>query len=233
MRGSEPMSAAGDEPAQSRPLTAVELLGVAFAALSAEEQDQTSACLVQLRLERLAESETRHQSLLASLARAAAIAGPDLTIERYKAARLALGKEGVAIAEVNRLIRFYGSWTAACKALEFSAGMTPSAVATRLKKRRLGKVWRYSEEALGAALAEAVAALGHVPLVAEFNWWRRGALDRATRLGEEGLHLPSATPYRRRYGGWEPALLHFGYTPDQVTERLERGGRKSGDSGKR
>jgi hypothetical protein len=227
------MSAAGDEPAQSRPLTAVELLGVAFAALSAEEQEQTSACLAQLRLERLAESETRHQSLLASLARAAAIGGPDLTIERYKAARLALEKEGVAIAEVNRLIRFYGSWTAACRALEFSAGMTPPAVATRLKKRRLGKVWRYSEEALGAALAEAVAALGHVPLVAEFNWWRRGALDRATRLGEEGLHLPSATPYRRRYGCWEQALLHFGYSADQVTERLERGGRKSGDSGKR
>jgi hypothetical protein len=233
MRRSEPISAGGDEPPQPKPLTAVELLGVAFAALSAEEQDQTSARLLQLRLERLAASGTRHQALLASLARAAALAGPELTIERYKAARLALEKEGIVIAEVNRLIRFYGSWTAACKALEFSSSMTPPGLETRLKKRRLGKVWRYSEEALGAALAEAFAALDHVPLVAEFDWWRRGALDRATRLGDEGLHLPSATPYRRRYGSWEQALLHFGYTPDQVAERLERGGRKSGESGKR
>lgn len=33
---------------------------------------------------------------------------------------------------------------------------------------------------------------------------------------------PSAGPYRRRYGSWQQALLHFGYTPDQVAERLER-----------
>ncbi len=32
--------------------------------------------------------------------------------------------------------------------------------------------------------------------------------------------LPSASPYRRRFGTWEAALLAFGVTPEQVAERL-------------
>ncbi len=32
--------------------------------------------------------------------------------------------------------------------------------------------------------------------------------------------LPSTGPLRRRWKTWEAALLHFGFTPDQVAERL-------------
>lgn len=36
------------------------------------------------------------------------------------------------------------------------------------------------------------------------------------------FHLPSDSPYRRRYGDWETALQHFGFTSDQLAERLAR-----------
>jgi hypothetical protein len=58
--------------------------------------------------------------------------------------------------------------------------------------------------------------------VAEFEWWRDRELELARAEGNAALHLPSPSPYRRRWGSWEAALLHFGYTPDQVAERLEQ-----------
>lgn len=63
---------------------------------------------------------------------------------------------------------------------------------------------------------------GHPPLVAEFDWWREREFELARARGEEHeLHLPSRMPYRRRYGGWEEALLHFGFTPDEIDRRFE------------
>jgi hypothetical protein len=59
--------------------------------------------------------------------------------------------------------------------------------------------------------------------VTEFEHWRREKLDLLAAKGDDAAHIPSPTPYRRRYGTWEQALLAFGYTPDQVAERLERG----------
>ena len=47
----------------------------------------------------------------------------------------------------------------------------------------------------------------------------RGRTRTRQGRGRE-LHLPSASPYRKRWGDWEAALLHFGYTPEQVAERL-------------
>lgn len=47
------------------------------------------------------------------------------------------------------------------------------------------------------------------------------ALGQLYRLYRHGA-LPSPGPYRRRWKSWEAALLHFGYTPDQVAERLEQ-----------
>jgi hypothetical protein len=58
--------------------------------------------------------------------------------------------------------------------------------------------------------------------VAEFEWWRDREFELARAEGNDALHIPSPTPYRRRWGTWEAALLHFGYTPDQVAERLEQ-----------
>jgi hypothetical protein len=42
------------------------------------------------------------------------------------------------------------------------------------------------------------------------------------RGDDDALHLPSTSPYRKRFGTWEAALLHFGFTPEQVSARLER-----------
>lgn len=61
-----------------------------------------------------------------------------------------------------------------------------------------------------------------MPQVAEFEHWRHRELELARAQGDDALHLPSAGPYRRRYGSWEQALLKLGYTSDEVAERLER-----------
>jgi hypothetical protein len=59
------------------------------------------------------------------------------------------------------------------------------------------------------------------PLVAEFEWWRDREFQLARAQGnDDTLHLPSSSPYRRRYGSWEGGLLHFGFTLDEVALRL-------------
>ncbi len=96
----------------------------------------------------------------------------------------------------------------------------------------VGKVCRYSEDwprarealthALRDTLAVCVTHYRRPPLVSEFEWWRDHQLELARAQGNDTLHLPSPTPFRRRWGTWEEALLHCGYTPDQVAERNER-----------
>jgi hypothetical protein len=111
-------------------------------------------------------------------------------------------------------------------------GYSPDEIYLRLeptpeRRDRLAKVDRYSEETLRATLLECVAELGHVPLVDEFEAWRRRvrARSRARRLV-----LPSDSPYRRRYGSWEKALLHFGFSEGEIAERLADGRRRSDES---
>jgi hypothetical protein len=97
----------------------------------------------------------------------------------------------------------------------------PRSIEARFAKRRLGKVWRYTEKTLGEVLRRAMSDTGRICQLAEFEHWRQRDLELARAPGEE-LHLPSAGPYGRRYGGtWKKALLHFGFTPDEVAERLE------------
>jgi hypothetical protein len=59
------------------------------------------------------------------------------------------------------------------------------------------------------------------PLIAEFEWWRDRGLELARAQGNENVHLPSSSPYRRRYGSWEGALLHFGFTLEEAEERFD------------
>jgi hypothetical protein len=35
-------------------------------------------------------------------------------------------------------------------------------------------------------------------------------------------HLPSPSPYRKRWKSWEGALLHFGYTPERTAQRFDQ-----------
>jgi hypothetical protein len=217
--------ASGDQakpPTASAPaMSAVQLIGIGFAALSEVEQEAAFAELAEFRLRRIASTATRSESIVGSLAQAALLAGAEPTVADYKAARLQLEQQGVELVPVSQVIRHYGSWEAAKGALRGSGAS--SEIDGRFRPRRLGKIWRYTETTLRETLARCVADYGHVPQVAEFDWWRQQELDLARRRGDDAAHLPSATPYRRRYGTWEAALLHFGYTPDQVAERLERG----------
>jgi hypothetical protein len=60
------------------------------------------------------------------------------------------------------------------------------------------------------------------PQVAEFEWWRQREPELAAAQGDDTLHLPSQSPYRKRWGSWEGALLHFGYSAAEIAERLEQ-----------
>ncbi len=197
-------------------------MAIGFAALSEEEQDEAFTQMADVRLNRLATSKSRRDRMIASLARAASVAEGELTVAAYKAARVELLTRGVEIAEINQIVRHYGSWRVAKEALELSGELSTKVIEARFQRRRLGKIWRYSETTLRETLARCVEHYGHVPQVAEFSWWRERELELARKTGDDALHLPSPTPYRRRYGSWEQALLHFGYTSDQVNERLER-----------
>jgi hypothetical protein len=57
--------------------------------------------------------------------------------------------------------------------------------------------------------------------VAEFEWWRDRELELARAQGNDALHLPTASRYRKRWKNWEGALLHFGHTQDEIDRRLE------------
>jgi hypothetical protein len=209
--------------ASASAMSAVQLIGIGFAALSEPEQEAAFAELSEFRIRRLASTATQAESIISSLAQAALLAKGEPTVADYKAARLHLEQQGVELVPVSQVIRHYGSWEAAKEALRLSANSTAGAIDARFRRRRLGKVWRYTEATLRETLARCVADYGHVPQVAEFAWWRDRELELAHRRGDDAAHLPSATPYRRRYGTWEQALLQFDYTPDQVAERLERG----------
>ncbi|MGZ5323276.1 MAG: homing endonuclease associated repeat-containing protein [Solirubrobacterales bacterium] len=142
-------------------------------------------------------------------------------IEDYKRVRLELQARGEELEPVSRITRhFHGSWHLAREALDLLEVSTPRRIEERFRKRQLGKVWRYSEENLRETLERAVDEIGHLPQVAEFEWWRQRQIELATAQGQQ-LHLPSPTPYRRRFGTWEKALGHFGYSPEEIVKRLE------------
>lgn len=113
-----------------------------------------------------------------------------------------------------------------------ACGYSPEDVYVRLEPRperrsRLAKVDRYSEATLRDTLERCARELGRPPLVDEFEEWRQRELKR-TRANT--VLLPSNSPYRRRWGTWERALLHFGFAPEAVAERLVPGRERSDES---
>jgi hypothetical protein len=118
------------------------------------------------------------------------------------------------------------------RGLELGDTTTPRKIEARFRSRLVGKVHRYREETLRETLERCAADLGHVPLIIEFEHWRQRKLELAKAQGQE-LFLPSDSPYRRRWGSWQDALLHLGFTPEAIAERLEPGRRHSNESLKR
>ncbi len=201
--------------------TGPDLLLVAFQALSETEQEEAFARITEARLVRQAGDEGMTARCIRSIDLVAELVGRAPSADEYREARETLLIEGAEVESLSRLIRHFGSWHRAKEALALSETTTARRIEARFRSRRVGKVWRYSEQALEEALRRCVADIGQVPQVAQFDWWRQRELEKAAAAATE-LHLPSATPYRRRWKTWEAALLHFGFTSDEVAERLER-----------
>lgn len=201
----------------------VQALLVVFAALTPEEQEEAHSRLRTLRVEAQDEAEREMDTYLRSLRRVAEAIGHTPGVPEYKKVSVALREQGEDIEPFTRLYRYFGtSWARAQEALELSGETRTKAIEARFEHRRLGKPRRYSEDELREALAACVAHFGRVPNTADYSWWRERQLELARAQRRDRLHLPTDGPYRERWGGWEPALLHFGYTPDARAHQLAR-----------
>lgn len=206
--------------ATGAPTSAVALLVVAFNALSAEQQEQVFQEISEFRLQRIAGEDGETARLLRSLRRVQMHVDGELSPAKYVSAYRELTANGEELAEFNQVRRHFGSWRRAKEALALAETTTPFKIEARFRARMVGKVGRYREETLRETLEQCVEALGHIPLLIDFELWRQKELELAKAQGRE-LFLPSDSPYRRRYGSWEKALLHFGYPEEEVKARLE------------
>lgn len=207
---------------KSKRTPAADVVAAAYTALAPEEREEAFVKINDLRLRDLAGEDDEVAYYVYSLVRVAEVSEGELTPNVYRRARKTLLSDGEDIAEFNAVVRFFGSWRQAKEALELAEVDTPRKIEARFRGRLVGKVHRYREETLRETLERCARDLGHVPLVIEFEHWRTRELELAKARGEQ-LFLPSDSPYRRRFGTWEEALLYFGFTPEAVAERLEPG----------
>lgn len=202
--------------------TGPDLLLIGFESLSEEEQEEAFERIAELRAGRLAGEESEMARFVRSLRRVAEEVGDVPSVDDYRHIAPELRAAGEDIEPFSRLYRYFGSWRRAREALTLSETTTARKIEARFRARRVGKVWRYTDDTLRETVGRCVDYYGRVPMVSEFEWWRDRELELARAEGNDALHLPSPTPYRRRYGSWEQALLRFGYTTEQLAERLER-----------
>jgi Homing endonuclease associated repeat len=202
---------------------ATDLLLVSFHALSVEEQEEAFERISQARLERLAGEESESARFLRSLLRISEHLGhpENLTSTAYRKAWRELRGGGEEVENLHSVIRHYGSWRRAREALELSKANSARKIEARFDKRRLDKIWCYTEETLKEVVARCVKALGHVPRLAEYEHWRNREIELAEARGDDAFHLPSSSPFRRLWGSWGKALLALGYSPSEIARRLE------------
>lgn len=198
---------------------------VLFNALPANEQEDVFSRISELRLRRLAGDESTVARMVRSLRQVAGHVGRTPTVDDYRQAQRELTAAGADIEPFNRLYSYFDrSWPRAIEALALSDVTTPRRIEARFRYRKLAKVWRYTEDSLRDALQRCSVQLDdRAPMVAEFEHWRERELELARARGDDTLHLPSATPYRRRWGTWEEALIHFGFDDAQRAARLDPG----------
>lgn len=215
---------------EPRPATPVEGVLTAFHRLSAAEQEDAFAALHEARLLRLAGEGSEAALFVRAMREAAEIAGRDLTPDDYKSARDTLRGDGVELPSFTAILKHFGSWRQAKEALALADIEAPDRIAARFRARRVGKMHSFNEQALRDALAECTRFLGRPPLVAEYEAWRARELELAHDRDDRGYELPSPGTFRRRYKTWPAALLHFGYSPEEIYVRLEpQGSRRDSD----
>jgi hypothetical protein len=202
--------------------TGSDIIVASYQVLAEAEQDETFERLHQLRLAKEAGTESEMARFLRSLQRVAHELGRTPTADEYREVQPALAAAGEEVESFSRVYRFFGSWPRAREAVDLShlPRQTPRRIEARFRQRRLGKVWRYDEDDLRETLARSASHYGYPPSTNEFEWWRQRELELAQAAGREDAHLPSCGPYRKRWGGWEQALLHFGYSPEELERRL-------------
>jgi hypothetical protein len=205
-------------------MTALDVLVIAYEALSPDEQDELLASLNERRLEREAGRESETARYLRDLRRAAELIGPSLSYGDYRdlQRRLAQDEDGEQLTEINRLMRHFGSWRLAKEAFQLARLTTARGVEARFRKRKLGKTWRYTDETLKETVWRCAEEIGHCPQLAEYDWWREREFQLAEAEGNDAFHLPSGNPYRRRWGTWANALRQLGFSQAEIEGRLER-----------
>src|SRR6202035_3650094 len=201
------------------PTTGAQLLAIAFKALSQDEREEAFERISEIRISEVAGEESATVQMLRSLTRARDLLGHLPTVGEYRELYRELKGSPDEIEEVNRVVRHFGSWRLATEALGLSEVTTARRIDARFRSRRLGKVWKDTEETLRDTLALAVEHYERPMTVAEFDWWRERQFQLAKAEGNDNLHLPSATPYRKRWGSWEGALRHFGYDSELAGTR--------------
>jgi hypothetical protein len=202
---------------------APELVAALFQLLSAPEQEKAYALIKEQRLRRLAGTEGEVARFINGLALVQEQVEGEMSVDDYRRWYPILQKRGLDVPPLSRVTKFFGSWSRAKEALNLSEDETPLKIEARFRSRRVGKVHRYREETLRETMMRCAEFLGHPPLVAEFEAWRYRELELAKARGEESA-LPSDSPYRTRFGTWERALLHFGFSQEEIDGAVEAGG---------
>lgn len=192
-----------------------------FNVLAVEEQEDAFERIVEMRLRRIAGDESEAVRFLRSLRRVKEVLGEFPSVGDYKRVSAELIAAGEDIETYSRLYAYYGSWPRTREALTLSDTSTPRRIEARFRSRRMGKVWKYPPETLRDTLHECAQFYGRPMTVREFDMWRERTLELARSRGDGDLHLPSPTPYRIRWGTWEGALTHHGFSPDEVAGRLQ------------
>lgn len=201
--------------------TGVDLLVMAFNGLSRPEQSEALERLQELIGRQAVQDGGEAERFLRSLRRVRDVLGHVPTVNEYKTVQAKLVAAGEDVEPFSRVYRRYGSWPRVREALGLSETTTARRIESRFRSRKLGKVWRYTDETLRTTLLEAAEAIGHAPTVAEFDWWRERELEKALAEGNDTLHLPGPSPYRKRWGNWAAALVHHGLDKRAISERLE------------
>lgn len=200
--------------------TGVDVLLASFHTLTPDEQEEALLACQQSWLRSIEADQSEASKVIGSLKRVADELGESPGIDDYKRIRKELGDE--ELLPVSRILRhFQGSWHRAREALDMSDVITPRRIQARFAMRRLGKVWKYTDQTLKDTIHRVAEEIGHAPQLAEFEWWREREIELAKSKGED-IHIPSSGPYRKRFGSWEGTLLHYGFSREEIEKRLER-----------
>lgn len=199
--------------------SAAEILVIAFAALPDEEQEEAFARIASVRVSRLADAEEESAFFVRSLRRVADVSN-EVTPDVYRRVRLELLARGVEVAEFSAVVRHFGSWRKAKEALSLVEVDTVHKIEARFRARVRGRPRPFTDDELKTAMSTCAAAVGRVPLLSEYDAWRRRELELARTRGELP-RVPSPAAFRRRYTSWEGALSACGYSSAEIYVRLE------------